>query len=162
MKKISKVLVISALVAGASSAHAWWNGPFNSNGFGNGSFDMNFSAGANGNGWGRHYGHTGPYPYQGQGVIPAPTEEQQAAMKKQQEAFAEQQAVAYMQAREARQKFMEQRTARFESTSDTSYQDKQAEREKMRAQMLKQRDAIKARHAAMRKAAEERRLQRNI
>jgi hypothetical protein len=163
VKKISTILFVTALVAGASSANAWWNGPFNSNGFGNGSFDMSFRANANANGWGRHYGHTGPYGYYPyQGAAPALTEEQQAALKNQQEAFAEQEAAVYMQAREAHQKFMEQQTARFEAPSDTAYEDIQAQREKMRAQMLKQREAVKARHAAMRKAAEERRQQRNI
>jgi hypothetical protein len=165
VKNISKILIVTALVAGASSANAWWNGPFNSNGFGNGSFNMSFSAHANGNAWGRHYSHTGPYtyyPHQGPAVIPAPTEEQQAALQKQREAFAEQEAVAYMQAREAREKFMEQHAARFESPADLSHEEMQAEREKIRAQMQKQREAVKARHAAMRKAAEERRQQRNI
>lgn len=183
MKTISKLMAAAVMTAASVSAQAWWGGPnsWNDGFFGDGGFDFHMSASAHGNGWNRY--HNGYAPYYGYAPYGATAP---ALSAEQQKAFAEQQAQAFEQAREAQRQFAEQmaqsrpeipalarRPEMPGRSMPASYEDREQMREQIQQQMQDRRDqmlnqveqqrqAAEEQHAAMRQFMEERRLRRDI
>ncbi len=83
MNKIVKIATATALIAASATASAWWGGPMSSftdeffgDGVGNGDFNMNMSANADTQAYGRgysnnrYYGYDAPYGYGPYGYAP--------------------------------------------------------------------------------------------